>query len=277
MFTIGEFSILAQVSKRLLRYYDEIGLLKPNHSEKFTGYRYYSAAQLPRLNRILALKELGLSLDQIQRLLSDKVSTEEMQGMLLLAKAESERNIQAQHKRIQNIESRLQLIRTLEANQPLDVVLKQIPSQRVLSVRTSLESNEEALALFAQIVSALPDQSAYGPFFGIVHNDGVDEPNLEVEMGRLLKVKNHVRVPLAGNLQLEVSELNAVVIMATFVVKGSTENLHIGYSAIGTWAEANGYQLAGPPREIALELSHEADGSDAITEIQFPLEALRES
>jgi DNA-binding transcriptional MerR regulator len=94
--------------------------LKPNHSDKFTGYRYYSAAQLSRLNRILALKELGLSLDQIQRLLSDKVSTEEMQGMLLLAKAESEQNIQAQHKRIQNIKARLQFIRTLEANQPLD-------------------------------------------------------------------------------------------------------------------------------------------------------------
>jgi effector-binding domain-containing protein len=96
-------------------------------------------------------------------------------------------------------------------------------------------------------------------------------------MGRLLKVKNHVRVPLAGKLHLEVSELKAVAIMATFVVKGSTENLHIGYSAIGTWAEANNYRLAGPPREIALELPHEADGSDAITEIQFPLEAIRQN
>src|SRR5215510_3300417 len=110
MFTVGEFSTLAQVSKRLLRYYDEIGLLKPSHSDKFTGYRYYSAEQLPSLNRILALKELGLSLDQIQRLLSGKVSTDEMQGMLLLKKAESERDLQAQLQRIRNIESRLQFL-----------------------------------------------------------------------------------------------------------------------------------------------------------------------
>jgi DNA-binding transcriptional MerR regulator len=76
MFTVGEFSRIARVSKRLLRYYDEIGLLKPIHIDKFTGYRYYSAEQMPRLNRILALKDLGLSLDQIQRLLKDQVSTD---------------------------------------------------------------------------------------------------------------------------------------------------------------------------------------------------------
>ena len=58
MFTVGEFSQLAQVSKRLLRYYDEIGLLKPSHTDRSTGYRYYSAAQMTDLNRILALKEI---------------------------------------------------------------------------------------------------------------------------------------------------------------------------------------------------------------------------
>ncbi len=65
MFTVGEFSRLARVSKRLLRYYDEIGLLKPSHTDPMTGYRFYSAKQMPLLNRILALKDLGLSLDQI--------------------------------------------------------------------------------------------------------------------------------------------------------------------------------------------------------------------
>src|SRR5581483_10239178 len=59
MFRIGEFSKIARVSGRLLRYYDEIGLLSPQSIDPETGYRYYSARQLPRLNRILVLKELG--------------------------------------------------------------------------------------------------------------------------------------------------------------------------------------------------------------------------
>src|SRR5688572_1055977 len=96
MFTVGEFSRLAQVSKRLLRYYDEIGLLKPIHIDEMTGYRYYSADQMSQLNRILALKDLGLSLEQIQRILRDNVSTEEIQGMLLLKKAEIEQQLQAE-------------------------------------------------------------------------------------------------------------------------------------------------------------------------------------
>src|SRR5215813_6701695 len=118
MFTVGEFSQLAQVSKRLLRYYDEIGLLKPVRIDKFTGYRYYSAEQLPPLNRILALKELGLSLDQIRRMLSDKVSADEIQGMLLLKKAEAEQQLQEEQQRIRSIESRLHFIRSAEASSP---------------------------------------------------------------------------------------------------------------------------------------------------------------
>ncbi len=58
MFKIGDFSRLSQVTVKALRYYDELGLLKPTHVDRFTGYRYYSATQLPRLNRILALKDL---------------------------------------------------------------------------------------------------------------------------------------------------------------------------------------------------------------------------
>ena len=66
MFLTGEFSKISRVSKRLLHHYDEIGLLKPAHIDPSTGYRYYSANQLSRLNRILALKDLGLSLEQMR-------------------------------------------------------------------------------------------------------------------------------------------------------------------------------------------------------------------
>jgi DNA-binding transcriptional MerR regulator len=88
MFRIGEFSKIAQVPGSVLRYYDQIGLFKPVHTDQWTGYRLYSASQLPRLHRILALKELGLTLDQIARLVDEEISTAEIRGMLTLRKAQ---------------------------------------------------------------------------------------------------------------------------------------------------------------------------------------------
>src|SRR5690348_14077587 len=110
MFRIGEFSKIAQVSGRLLRYYDEIGLLSPESIDPETGYRYYSARQLPQLNRILVLKELGLSLDQIAQLLKRDTSTEEIRGMLALRKAQIEQIVQEEMARLRVVETRLEQI-----------------------------------------------------------------------------------------------------------------------------------------------------------------------
>ncbi|HRE27216.1 MAG TPA: MerR family transcriptional regulator, partial [Anaerolineales bacterium] len=65
MIRIGDFSKLSQVTVKALRLYDEMGLLKPVVVDTFTSYRYYEFNQLPRLYRILALKDLGLSLEEI--------------------------------------------------------------------------------------------------------------------------------------------------------------------------------------------------------------------
>ena len=110
MFRIGEFSKIAQVPGSLLRYYDQIGLLKPAHIDQWTGYRYYSARQLPRLHRILALKELGLTLEQIARLVDEEISTAEIRGMLALKKAQVEQAVHQELTRLRHIEARLQQI-----------------------------------------------------------------------------------------------------------------------------------------------------------------------
>ncbi len=81
MIKIGEFSRLAHVPVPTLRYYDQMGLLKPVEVDKFTGYRYYTVSQLPRLNRILSLKGLGFSLEQIGMALADGLTPEQMRGM----------------------------------------------------------------------------------------------------------------------------------------------------------------------------------------------------
>src|SRR6266853_2794657 len=110
MFQIGEFSRIARVTARQLRHYEELGLFKPERIDPETGYRYYSARQLPRLNRILVLKELGLSLEQIARLLAQDTTPSEIRGMLALRKAQIEQSLQEEMARLRIVETRLQQI-----------------------------------------------------------------------------------------------------------------------------------------------------------------------
>src|SRR5262245_21156081 len=95
MFKIGEFSNLGQVSIRMLRHYRHLGLLIPVQHDKFTGYLYSAIDQLPRLHRIIALKELVLPLEQIANLLKkeNELSPETLRGMLTLRRAELEQQL----------------------------------------------------------------------------------------------------------------------------------------------------------------------------------------
>jgi DNA-binding transcriptional MerR regulator len=109
MFKIGEFSRLGQVSTRMLRHYDQLGLLKPSQTDKFTGYRYYTIDQLARLNRIIALKELGIPLEQIAQLLgrAGALSAEKLRGMLIMRQAEIARELTAKQAQLAAVEARL--------------------------------------------------------------------------------------------------------------------------------------------------------------------------
>lgn len=124
MFSIGDFAALGRVSVRMLRHYDVIGLLTPAKTDPASGYRYYQADQLRRLNRIIALKDLGLTLGQVAAILDDKVSTEELHGMLRLRRAQLEAQLTADTARLVGVEARLRMIEEEGHMNTEDVVLK---------------------------------------------------------------------------------------------------------------------------------------------------------
>src|SRR5258706_15232289 len=72
MFTIGPFGRLAGVSAKVLRSYEAAGVFQPVWSDPATGYRYYSPAQLPEIRRILALRDMGIGLAEIGRLVGGR-------------------------------------------------------------------------------------------------------------------------------------------------------------------------------------------------------------
>src|SRR5215510_2635246 len=95
MFSIGDFAKLGRVSVRILRHYDAIGLVTPAVVDPNSGYRFYTADQLRRLNRVIALKDLGFTLEQVQAILDDKVDVAELRGMLRLREAQLRAQMQA--------------------------------------------------------------------------------------------------------------------------------------------------------------------------------------
>src|SRR5579871_5774966 len=165
MFKIGEFSKLVQVPVPTLRYYDQLGLLKPVEVDRFNGYRYYSASQLPRLHRILALKGLGFSLEQIAEVLDEGLTPEQMRGMLRLRHAQISQQLEDIQGQLMDVESRLRQVEQEEQLPSYDVILKQVEPQLVASVRAILPDHHAVGTLFSEVYEALGPRvlEALGP------------------------------------------------------------------------------------------------------------------
>src|SRR5206468_5237633 len=146
MFSIGDFARLGRVSVRMLRHYDAIGLLRPATVDPASGYRFYRADQLRRLNRVVALKDLGFTLQQVQAILDDQVSVAELRGMLRLRRAELAGQLAADGDRLAGVEARLRMIETEGRMDTEDVVLAEVAPVRVAEL-TAVAAAYEADAI----------------------------------------------------------------------------------------------------------------------------------
>jgi DNA-binding transcriptional MerR regulator len=272
MFSIGEFSRIARVTPRQLRHYEELGLFKPERIDPETGYRFYSALQLPRLNRILALKELGLTLTQILRLLDENISAEEIRGMLTMRKAQIEQTLRDELERVQSIEARLGQIEE-QGLLTDDVILKAMPARKFLSIRQIVPAIEEGFALMAEVHRALPrsaGKSVSGQFALLFSSDSFETENIDVEMGLLLDGDVLETVLLSDGRAMTVHTLPAVETMATIVCVGFANHERC-YGQLGTWMEQHHFQLAGPGWEVLIEPFQPAKLDQAVIEIQLPV------
>jgi DNA-binding transcriptional MerR regulator len=266
MFKIGDFSKLSQVSVKTLRYYDEIGLLRPSTIDRFTGYRYYTASQLSRLNRILLLKDLGLSLDQIGRLLESDLPPAQLRGMLKLRQVEIERSIEEEEARLTRVAALLNQIEqesTLMSN--YDVVIKKVTPVRIASIRDVVANYGAQGELWGELGAYLAQHNvkAVAPCLTIDHNDGYKERDVDLEVCEVIDAA------LPVNERVRVYELPAVEQMACTVHHGPFNQLNQGYGALMQWAETNGYRFCGPSREVYLQTGDEATN---VAEIQIPVE-----
>ncbi|WP_262401935.1 MerR family transcriptional regulator [Actinomadura sp. CNU-125] len=238
MFAIGDFARFGRVSVRSLRHYDSLGLLVPARVDA-GGRRYYEAAQLARLNRIVALKELGFTLRQVADLLDDKIDVAELEGMLRLRRAEIQARVADDLDRLARVEARLGLIRREGTPPGEEIRVKRVPAQRVVELSATAAGWEpDAIApvvvpLFGQVYERL---AAAGGTPGTMIAYYEPDPG-------------GVRVHAAVTADAEVPGLTAAVLdgaeVAAFVHRGPMDRADAVWQQIAGWIDAHGYRVAG--------------------------------
>ncbi|WP_328315260.1 MerR family transcriptional regulator [Streptomyces sp. NBC_00442] len=271
MFTIGDFARHGRVSVRMLRHYDATGLLRPAHVDPATGYRFYTAAQLARLNRVIALKDLGFTLQQVGEILDDTLDTEELRGMLRLRRSELEDAVAAARARLIQVEARLRSIES-EGHMPVhDVVLKNLPAVRVAELSATAAGYEPGdispviRPLYEELFRRLEEAGIAPTGPGIAYYE--DAPG----GGGAIVVHAGVQVSAAPRDVdgLRVHDLPAVERAATVVHRGSMDSVLPTAQSLARWIDAHGHRSVGYPREVNLECP--ADTAQWVTELQEPI------
>jgi effector-binding domain-containing protein len=246
--------------------------------QKVESVRYYSAQQLTELNRILVLKELGLSLEQIAHLLEQNTSTDEMRGMLMLRKAQIEQTVQEEMSRLRMIESRLEQINAHGEIREPDIVLKSIEAQNFLAHREIFPNMYAVQKFVSEISNFVPtriSENSLGHIVVVIHTPIYEPEKFDLEIGFVFTGKGPDRVQLLHEKTLTVRELPAVETMATVIHVGSVEQRHRGYATLATWLEHNGYQITGLGRETLMQLPLKPS-DDAVMELQLPVTKLKQ-
>jgi DNA-binding transcriptional MerR regulator len=277
MFRIGEFSRIARVTIETLRHYDALGLLKPVNVDPFTGYRYYSARQLMSLNRILALKDVGFSLEEIARILQEKLTNEELRGMLKAQLVRAEQEIQAAQLRQERIVARLQYL-NLEDDMPeYEVALKPVEKLTIAAIREVVPTLEQMPQRCSEMFDAIErwlreNNLPFGPSMSIYYNEGFTRENIDTECSFILTNPGAVNSP-GPTAPSEVRQLDSTPLVASTIATSDfykkPGGLLPAYNALAQWIEENGYLIAGPPRELFYGT---AEKGDLTAEVQFPVE-----
>ncbi|MFF4765780.1 MerR family transcriptional regulator [Streptomyces sp. NPDC001255] len=271
MFTIGDFARHGQVSVRMLRHYDALGLLRPARTDPYTGYRFYTADQLSRLNRVIALKELGFSLQEVGRLLAEDVAPAELRGMLRLRQAQLAQEAAAARARLARVGARLHVIESEGHMSTQDIVVKTLPAVRAAGLTAVAASFDPAAItpvvgpLFDEVCRLLDAAGIRPQGPGIAHYVQQGDEDGPVEVHALFPVG--ADVPAASGLRA--FTLPAVTRAATLVHHGSMDTVLASEQLVGRWLETENARPAGLTREVYLECAGEP--ATWVTELQLPL------
>jgi predicted transcriptional regulator YdeE/DNA-binding transcriptional MerR regulator len=283
MIKIGDFSKLAHVSIKTLHHYNDLGLLKPVHVDRYSGYRYYEIGQLSRLNRILALKDLGLALEQVAELLRADLSTTEMRAMLRLKQVELATHVEEEQARLLRVEQRLRQLEMDGCPLHSEIAVKDLPAQTAL-VGQVVAASEAVLwparlslqSLLQEALEAARLKPAT-PWFALFDDLPYRETDLELTLAVGVDLRSGQHLGDWQGTPIQLLELPAVPAMASVIHTGDYATLPQAYASLYAWTQNSGYQPAGSYRELYLPESGVSAmpvplSQAGVIEVQCPVE-----
>ncbi|MEM6449633.1 MAG: MerR family transcriptional regulator [Cyanobacteria bacterium P01_D01_bin.105] len=268
LYKISAFSRLGQVSIKALRLYDQRGLITPVQVDAETGYRYYSVEQLPRLHKLLALKAMGFSLEQIGQLLSDELSLSQIETMLRLKQTELQTQLMGTQASLAAVQAHIHYLQEQKTMPNYNVVLKSVDTiPHVLSIRETIPAYTAVGALFNEQIAYLSQHNIQpsGYCAAIWHDAEYKEQDVDAE------AIFSVPAAIEATARIQVKTMPAIELAACVVHKGTYSTLNQPYAAIMQWIEESAYEICGANREVYLKGGAEQDNPDYVTEIQFPV------
>lgn len=276
MFKIGEFSKLTQISIRMLRYYDETGLLKPAQIDRFTGYRFYSVDQIPILHRIIFLRDSGFQVSEIAVALKNwdnDFILEELKNK----QKEIQTLIRAEQEKTAKIESAIQDLGKEQIAIHCNVTLRKVPGYPVLALRKIIPDYFCEGYLWMELADAMEREHIRLPQntlnFAIYHDVEYKEADVDVEVCAVIPQPGAY-----GNSELfRLTE--EVEAMACFLVYGPFENIGPAFESFAQWlTEHDQYNMAGLNRQICHRGPWNEEAPEKyLTEIQVPVEILKQN
>lgn len=268
MLKIGEFSKLSRVSVRMLRHYDEIGLLKPAETDRFTDYRYYREDQLPTVCRITALKDMGFSLADIVRLLEIYDDKEKLERCFAKRRKELEQLSRDTEYKLTLLDAAVNRLRK-EESMNYNVTIKTIPTRYAATVHMTIPRYEDEGCVWSTMISETAHMKlveADPCLCAVTFLDGeYKEKNVEVMAWKTVKGNysdtEHVKFMTLPE-----------VTVASCTFKGGYHLITEVYAAVAAWLDANGYESAGPMFNIYHVSPHETnDSNEFVTEVCYPV------
>lgn len=266
MLKIGEFSKLSRVSIRMLRHYDDIGLLKPAEIDCFTGYRYYSLGQLPVVGRITALKDMGFQLADIIKILEIYDDGEALDAYLAKRQTELKEiseTVEYQMRLLDTARNRLRK----EQNMSYNVSIKTIPERYAATVHMTIPHYEDEGMVWQILNEETGPLNIVPAEPCLVAAEYLDDEYKEKDI-ELLAWKT-VKGTYPDTEHVKFKTLPSVKV-ASCMVKGGYEQMPDVYGAVIAWVNENGYEYDGSMFNIYHVSPHETNNPDEfVTEVCY--------